>query len=386
MSTTHVDSTVHTQEHLLSKQVYTELRKQSHLYHSNVGDHTQAFIGPSNIALLSCVESFVDNVKHSTEAGFNEVNFSTGTHSRKRLKHSTFARYFKLVKAYYDCVRQHDAYYIYSDNVQLFKDAYEELGLVHLQLTEPALYHPALGMHEFEIFNQLISNIRARCHSREFTERVIHRRREQQRKFKNYSGYVKALFKRWSRLLVVRIDLSYLVQRDEQSNRTHQIVSLEQVKDDLFRLLRNKRHNAMFDALVGYIWKLEYGDLKGYHYHLILFFKGSEVRSDYHKGKEIGEYWRDVITEGRGLYFNCNGKKDDYAYLGIGMINSDSVDDAPLRFNLIDRVVRYLTKSDQYLKVKLKATDRSIGKGVMPKRISHAGRPRQGVRSMQGVI
>jgi hypothetical protein len=98
----------------------------------------------------------------------------------------------------------------------------------------------------------------------------------------------------------VRNDLSYFVEHDEQNNRTKHLVTLQEVKANFYQLLSNKRHNAIFDDLVGYVWKLEYGDLKGYYYHLILFFKGSEVKCDFKKGREIGEYWRDVITKGRG--------------------------------------------------------------------------------------
>jgi hypothetical protein len=370
----------------LSKQVYSELNKNSRLYHATSENQVTTCIGKSNIGLLGLIEDFVDHIQSNLDQGFVEVKSPHPSHSIKRCKPSTFARYFKLVNAYYACVREFDAYFVYSENVQIFKQAFEELGLVGFRFTVPGCYLSDRLLYEYELFNQLISCIRLKCQSSSFTSRVAHRRREQQRTFKTYRRYVESLFKRWSRLLVVRLDLSYLIERDEQSNRTHQLVSLEQVKEDLFRLLRNKRHNAMFDALVGYIWKLEYGDLKGYHYHLILFFKGSEVRSDYFKGKEIGDYWRDVITGGRGIYFNCSGKKSEYAHLGIGMINSDSEQDAALRFNLIHRVVRYLTKSAQYLKVKLKATDRSIGKGVVPKKLSNAGRPRLALKSAEAVV
>ena len=279
-----------------------------------------------------------------------------------------------IFNAFYDCVLENDLFYNYSENVQIFKDAYEEAGMHSMRLTDPSFYVPALELYEFEVFNQLISAIRHKCHSPCFNARVINRQREHNRNFREYSEYVNGLFSRWSRLLVVRIDLSYLVEHDEQNNRTRHLVTLEDVKADLKRLLSNKRHNTIFDDLVGYVWKLEYGDLKGYHYHLILLFNGNNVKGDFKKGKEIGEYWRDVITKGRGYYFNCNGKKSDYAHLGIGMINAEGEEDAHLRFNLIHYVMRYLVKSDQYLKVKLKMNDRSIGKGLMPKKKSNAGR------------
>jgi hypothetical protein len=72
--------------------------------------------------------------------------------------------------------------------------------------------------------------------------------------------------------------------------------------------------------------------------------------------------------------------------LGIGLINADTEEDAHLRFNLIHYVLRYLVKSDQYLKIKLKMNDRSIGKGLMPKKKSNAVRPRKAYRSLNGLL
>jgi hypothetical protein len=67
------------------------------------------------------------------------------------------------------------------------------------------------------------------------------------------------------------------------------------------------------------------------------------------------------------------------------MINAEGEEDAHLRFNLIHYVLSYLVKSGQYLKVKLKMNDRSIGKGVMPKEKSKAGRPRKALRVLNSL-
>ncbi|MDP2780063.1 inovirus-type Gp2 protein [Devosia sp.] len=386
MSLTNVESNAEYNVNIFPKEVYSELYEHSCRYHASVDDKITSFKGPTNIALLGEIEKFVDEVKNSLEVGFIEIKSVTDSFSFMRCKRSTFASKFKLVNGFYDCIIEHSNYYIYSENVQLYKLACEEVGLSSIHLTSPEFYHSDLNLYEFEVFNQLIHSIRTKSHSTNYTDKVVNRKRELNKKFKSYSQYVNSLFKDRSRLLVVRIDLSYLVEHDEQNDRTRHLVTLEEVKDDLYRLLSNKRHNAMFDHLEGYIWKLEYGDLKGYHYHLLFFFKGSELKSDFHKGEQIGKYWRDVITKGRGYYFNCNRKKTNYTHLGIGMINADSAKDTHLRFNLTHYVLRYLIKSDQYLKLKLKKNDRSIGKGMVLKKKSNAGRPRAAANPSQTTV
>lgn len=56
------------------------------------------------------------------------------------------------------------------------------------------------------------------------------------------------------------------------------------------------RSNKLFDNRVGYVWKLEYGIDKGFHYHMMI--------QDINIAKMIGEYWAAVITHYRGLYYS----------------------------------------------------------------------------------
>jgi hypothetical protein len=168
--------------------------------------------------------------------------------------------------------------------------------------------------------------------------------------FKKLKDYVDALFAKHSRLIVIRLDLSYHVSNDLQPK---QLVTLQQAKNDLAHLLKNTRHNALFEHVVGYIWKLEYGQSRGYHYHIILFFLGSKVQKDVYIAMQIGKYWSEVITNKRGHYYNCNNDKakhDSFGNLGIGRINAD---DTRLRFNLLNKVVKYFIKKEQYLRNRL---------------------------------
>lgn len=80
-----------------------------------------------------------------------------------------------------------------------------------------------------------------------------------------------------------------------------------QAQEDLKHFFDNMRNKpSLFDDLVGYIWKLECGELGHDHFHVLLFFTNDRLKNDYHRAKQIGEYWVNVITKGRGRYFNCN--------------------------------------------------------------------------------
>ena len=122
--------------------------------------------------------------------------------------------------------------------------------------------------------------------------------------------------------------------------------------------------------MVGYIWKLEHGPDKGFHYHMMFFFDGSKVREDGTLAKRIGQYWLNVVTNGRGVYYNCNADKSRYKNCGIGMVDhSDNV----MRDGLV-KAVLYLTKMDLYMK--LQTVGRGMGKMVRPNPKDARGRPR----------
>jgi hypothetical protein len=180
--------------------------------------------------------------------------------------------------------------------------------------------------------------------------------------YQSMNSYIDNLFVRHGRLLVLRIDLSY--QQNINCNGL-------QAKED-FELLINTMHsNNVFNHLCGYAWKLEYGVSKGFHYHVILFFDGSKVRQDISRAKMIGEYWANNITQGKGLYYNCNLEKDKYDYCGIGMINHY---DEEMIENLKNKVAWYLTKPDDYMQsIDIGET---FGIGGIKWKSSNAGRPR----------
>jgi hypothetical protein len=217
------------------------------------------------------------------------------------------------------------------------------------------------------MINDFIDGIRKEVKSPQFKSIIKSHQRAPNKNYASLVKYIKALFQRYARLLVLRIDLAY--------GEGH-FVDYSEAKNDLRHFLNNWRSNALFDDLVGYAWKLEFTPKTGFHYHFLFFSDGSKAQKDILIAQGIGEYWNTTITRGRGRYYNCNAYKERYGEkCGIGMINYH---DAKSRENLLQYVAPYLTKPDHYARIIVPKPDRTFGRGEMPKpRADKRGRPRR---------
>lgn len=133
--------------------------------------------------------------------------------------------------------------------------------------------------------------------------------------------YIDNLFMHRSRLLVVRVDLGFCANTQGQYDA-------EYARECFQRFLNNRRRNQIFDAEVGYLWSLECGPDKGFHYHCIFFFDGHLRQHGSFIGREIGKYWKSAITAGEGHYSCSNDNIERLAQqgspIGIGMIERNN--------------------------------------------------------------
>ena len=232
-----------------------------------------------------------------------------------------------------------------------------------------------------------------------FKKEIEKKRRYSSEYKRSVRDYINGLFDYRSRLLVIRIDLSYrkggLVTAQNQRGFFKNITTKN--KSDMnkpfvkhvqkLKFLKDfslevREHREMLlkqlkkqypKGFVGYIWKLEYTEMKSFHYHMMFFLDGSEHREDITIAQNIGELWVNQITQGDGLYWNCNANKDKYRNLGIGMINHN---DKALRKNVLETAF-YLVKRDYLIRsVMFNSKNRAFGKGHNPAK-SKSGRPRK---------
>lgn len=87
--------------------------------------------------------------------------------------------------------------------------------------------------------------------------------------------YINALFEYRSRLLIIRLDLSYesnTERKDKYKSHTKdEIDSWGQTARTHRNILIKKLGKQFKESFIGYVWKLEYGKDKGFHYHMIFF-------------------------------------------------------------------------------------------------------------------
>lgn len=325
-------------------------------------DRGKLTIGPSfgQGYTLYSIESFVHDVLSSSEAGFvvNKIRPRKWVFSELCL-----SKHFYRMADYLSIENPH---LLYSEYVEVFLKSCREVGAQTHNFYRPEEIISE-GVCSADLFNKLLDEIREKARSPEVRRRRSSRISHANRVAKSNIQYVDALFGKYSRLLVLRVDFSY--KKEHTGN-----VGLNDIKKDMERLFNNTRSNSIFSAKVGSIWKIEYGHKKGYHFHAIFFFDGAKVRSDAYLANRIGNYWQEVITEGKGWHYNCNRHKGKYMQCGIGMVShSDS-----RMIEALYKAVIYLAKAEQYVMVKEARNQRVRGRGVMPKtRSSSRGRPRR---------
>ncbi|MBR7782605.1 YagK/YfjJ domain-containing protein [Undibacterium luofuense] len=269
--------------------------------------------------------------------------------------------------------------YVYSPQLNVLIDLCRDLGVfkVYSMMSGPG--REILRSYEFvenslnqEMYHQLVWSLNCRFQTRSFKALLSARQRESRVRYQDYAKYINTLFEHNDRLIVIRIDLGYAVKQAVALN-------LDRASSDLDHLLANRRSNKLFDGMKGYIVKTELGVMKDIHFHALLFFNGSERHGGSHVylAKEIGEYWKNEITKGAGVYWNSNAHIQDFVQqgtCGIGLIHWS---DQEMRKNLLEKVLNYLLKNDQFFKPKGAERYKLLRRGQCAPMVTKKGRPRQ---------
>ncbi|CAM8819567.1 inovirus-type Gp2 protein [Burkholderia pseudomallei] len=202
--------------------------------------------------------------------------------------------------------------------------------------------------------------------------------------------YVNALFDAYARIVTVRVDfyhhaaiidpaeVSDVVKQAEDAsakdtaayragNEEEMVgnalarVDIKEVMRDRDRLFANMRGKpSLFQHMVGHVWRIEYARVGGYHLHCALFFDGSKVQQHEWIAQQICDYWRDVITNGRGYAHNCN--RNRYPDYVLGPTDYYDVDK---RERLLKRLA-YLAKEEQLVYAKPTEKCKLFGTGRLP--------------------
>lgn len=292
---------------------------------------------PGQSSILFGIEGFVNEVTQSHLPAFHVEMTSDGF----LIPHQyALARHLKYFPEYLSVF---DDRHSYAETIRLFRDGCQAASFLNGNEFSPmadSLHNPTI-VHA-EAMNRLVTFIRHACRLNSYRRDIYDRRYQANGRAVAIEDYVRSLHSHYCRLNNVRLDLSY---RDEY----HGFITIDDVYVHLMSFLHALSVSPIFEHLCGYIWAIEQGRDKGYHIHVALFFLGWEVRRDIYKANQAGELWRDVFTGGMGNFFNCNAKKDEYRYNGLGVVMRSDTE----KIENIVMALMYLAKDDgQHLRMK----------------------------------
>lgn len=214
-------------------------------------------------------------------------------------------------------------------------------------------------VEDVEIINETVERMRAFLKGDALGKALGNLRRCERANLRTSRRLLAELRVRYSKVLVLRVDLGYYSTHSPGKHMRGLPIGLEEAQLHRNRLLSYLRRGPLSDHLAGYIWRLEFGVEKGHHYHLAVFLNGQAVAKDIVIADIIGAYWRREGTGGQGMYYSCNKSKEVYARCGIGMV-SRSEDE---KWTHVEEAISYLTKQDFYLRFRPGPRVRTFGAG-----------------------
>ncbi|MDH5858817.1 YagK/YfjJ domain-containing protein [Lampropedia aestuarii] len=283
-------------------------------------------------------------------------------------KYSNLLSDMSQIVAFYDLFYNKVAFHPYVEAV---------MKLSPFLLSEIQFYQHLYPLHvvqarkfdsnAYAAINNVVYNYLAIVKSEAVRKRVDNIQRGVRENTASINSHFKALLSNHASLLVIRLDLSYMARQKDVGRLSH--VTLEDIvkdKKDFLKAVEKK-----FQDFLGYVFKLEFGPKKGYHYHCILYFDGSKLRADGLVSQVLASIWKDVTQERRGVTFLCNLHKRDYIHLAIGSIHYSEKD----KIKNFRYIAEYFSKNDLFSCVKRNGK-RSLEKSQVKPKTSSRGRPR----------
>lgn len=237
---------------------------------------------------------------------------------------------------------------LFKRNVARDRDADAAAGL-HLDPVRYTLQYWARirrGLSDEELWafsyglNDTIAAIRAAGQTRSSRDQWRCHTRLAAKNYDSLLKMIRELFRRHQRLLVVRVDFGY--------GKVHQSIPYAEVRRHRVALVRYLKRMTLSKRMVfkAYALKLEHGLQKKWHFHALMFLDGNEVQRGIHHAMVFGEHWKNVITKGKGVYYNCHKNRRKYKNaVGIGKIEAHEVNS---RHALETNVAGYIVKPDFY--------------------------------------
>ncbi|MXS82156.1 inovirus-type Gp2 protein [Nitrosomonas oligotropha] len=354
------------------------------------GTWTSDFTG-EDVNLFYLLEGLLDTlatkgngqefIKKSIVAKCNDkiINRKTYTEYQKYVN-SWQGGFVKILPSFAYLVSRLSSEYVFSIHIETFRalcrDRNFSLGDSFLRdfCQNPKFYYSIYGEENGEqarvFINDFFKDLWLRLREPKTRKKVLDARKAGENNKKEYCKYVRNLFAARTPINVIRIDLSY--KKDTQ-------IGIKNLIRDIKHLHTNMRHKPkLFKGLLGHVEKIENGLSKGLHVHVLFFFSSERrANADVYLAEQIGRYWVDKITDGKGHYWNVNAYKKQYedkGILGIGEIHAH--DEEAINY-LCNNIVSYMCKVEQFIKPAANPKTKLLRRGEMPILTSpKRGRPR----------
>lgn len=141
------------------------------------------------------------------------------------------------------------------------------------------------------------------------------------------------LFERYSKLLMLRVDFSYL-----QDSDSHGDGDIHSTVADITLLIQRSRD---INGLVGYAWVLEQTEQHGYHIHAAFYLNGQKHRRAWTVFEALRDTWK-YVTWGEGHTHRCE-PKEHYRVRGEWVTAYDDIKGR----KSMQYILSYLSKQEQ---------------------------------------
>lgn len=238
------------------------------------------------------------------------------------------------------------------------KHPYFEFLIRQIKVFQRAL--SAKEISDVDLCNKFINRIKSKFQTTLFKEQLNLSKIHAQKNHKSLYNYTNQLISFYPNLVIIKVNIYYNLCSIEQINHHLPVnnITYEEAKTHREHFFKQIKKQVFGKYLVGYAWKMDHNNQKGYFNDLLLFFNTTIMPTAILEKLPnlLNDYWHNTITHGLGV---CKFAK----------IETTQAVDKPKD---LDNVINNMTLLDKYIRfVAPLKQDRIFDRGrISPKKIA----------------